>query len=144
MRKVVVTSGYYNPIHIGHVSLMREAKKLGDFLVVVVNNDKQVKAKGSIPFMSEKERVEIVRAIKYVDETVLSIDNDKTVIKSLESVFKKYQDKELCFAKGGDSNFENVPEADVCKKFGAKMVLGVGGGKVQSSSWLIKNASKNR
>ncbi len=141
-RKVVITSGYYNPLHIGHVNLIREAKNLGDFLVVIVNNDKQVEAKGSVPFMPEGERVEIIKAVKDVDEVFLSIDEDRTVIKSLERVFQKHKGKELLFAKGGDSTSENVPEMEVCEKFGAKIIFDVGGGKVQSSSWLIEKSIK--
>ena len=141
-RKVIITSGYYNPLHIGHVNLIREAKNLGDFLVVIVNNDKQVKVKGSVPFMSEEERVEIIKAVKDVDEVFLSIDEDKTVIRSLEKAFQKHSGKELFFAKGGDSTSKNVPEMEICEKFGAKIIFDVGGGKVQSSSWLIEKSSK--
>jgi len=68
MKKVVITSGYFNPIHIGHINLIKEAKALGDFLVVIVNNDEQVKAKGSVPFMSAQERMAIIKDIKHVDE----------------------------------------------------------------------------
>ncbi len=142
MKKIVVTSGYFNPLHIGHINLIREAKKLGEFLVVIVNNDEQVKIKGSDPFMPESERMEIIKALKHVDEVFLSIDKDKTVIKSLERIFQKYKGIELIFAKGGDSTSENVPELDICNKFGAQVVLDVGGGKIQSSSWLI-NKTKN-
>ena len=75
-KRVVITSGYFNPLHIGHINLIREAKKLGDFLVVIVNNDEQVKVKGSVPFMPEQERMEIVRALRYADDVVLSVDKD--------------------------------------------------------------------
>ena len=92
--------------------------------------------------MPESERMEIIKALKHVDEVFLSIDKDKTVIKSLERIFQKYKGIELIFAKGGDSTSENVPELDICNKFGAQVVLDVGGGKIQSSSWLI-NKTKN-
>ena len=124
----VCTSLYGNPIHKGHVRLMEEARKLGDYLVVIVNNDKQVALKGSKVFMDEQERCEIVKALRCVDEVVLSIDEDRTVRKTLESI------KPDIFAKGGDSTDENVPEKGICP-----IVFGVGGGKIQSSSWL-KNA----
>lgn len=124
--RVVCTSGYFNPIHIGHLNLLKEAKKHGDYLVVIVNNDEQVKLKGSKPFMNEKERMEIIKAIKYVDKVVLSIDKDRTVMKTLERLNPDV------FVKGGDSTEDNVPE----KALGIEIVLGVGGGKVQSSSWL--------
>lgn len=145
-KKVVITSGYFNPAHIGHVNLMRDAKKLGDFLVVIVNSDEQVKIKGSAPFMPEVERVEIVKAIKYVDEVFLSIDKDRTVAESLAAVAKKYPDAELFFAKGGDRNSGNIPENETksCKDFNITIINDVGGGKVQSSSWLIENVANKR
>lgn len=146
-KKIVITSGFFNPIHIGHINLMKEAKKLGDFLVVIVNNDAQVKVKGSIPFMPEQERVEIIRALRHVDDVFLSIDTDGYVPKSLEFIAKKYLPAgrqalaELIFAKGGDRNFDNLPESEkeVCKEFNITIASNVGGGKVQSSSWLISN-----
>lgn len=126
-KKVVATSGFFNPLHIGHIKLLEEAKKLGDKLVVIVNNDEQVKLKGSVPFMKEEERLEIVRNVKCVDEVVLSIDNDRTVRETLKLI------KPDLFAKGGDSDTSNVPEQEVCE-----VVFGVGGGKIQSSSSLLK------
>lgn len=139
-KKVVITSGYFNPLHVGHVSLFRKAKKLGDWLVVVVNNDEQVKAKGSIPFMALAERMKIIKAIRGVDEIFSSIDNDLPIAKSLESVAKKYAGNELIFAKGGDRTSGNIPESEikVCRAFNIKIVNGVGGGKIQSSSQLLK------
>ncbi len=140
MKKIVITSGFFNPLHIGHINLIREAKNLGDFLVVVVNNDEQVKIKGSIPFMPEQERIEIVKALRYADDVVLSIDKDVSVIESLKMVAKLYPG-ELFFAKGGDRNVDNIPEKAVCEQLGIKVINGVGGNKVQSSSWLLKNSA---
>lgn len=137
MRKVVITSGYFNPLHIGHINLIKEAKKLGDFLVVIVNNDEQVKIKGSVPFMPEQERVEIIKALRYADDVVLSVDKDASVIESLKVAANLYPG-ELFFAKGGDRNIDNIPEKKVCEELNIKIVNGVGGGKVQSSSWLLK------
>src|SRR3989344_5737548 len=113
MKRIVITSGFFNPIHIGHINLIKEAKKLGDFLVVIVNNDEQVKIKGSIPFMTEQERIEIIKELKHADDVFLSIDKDITIAKSLEFIAKKYllagrQVKvKLFFAKGGDKNSDN-------------------------------------
>jgi len=120
---------------------MREAKKLGDFLVVIVNNDGQVKTKGSISFMSEQERIEIIKALRHVDDVILSIDKDGSVAESLTAIAKKYPDTELFFAKGGDRNSANIPENETraCKEFRIKIINGVGGDKVQSSSWLLNN-----
>jgi len=139
MKKIVITSGYFNPIHIGHINLMREAKALGDFLVVIVNNDEQVKMKGSVPFMSEKERLEIVKEVKHVDAVFLSVDGNKSIAESLKAVAKQYKG-ELLFAKGGDRHAGNIPEEEkkVCDEFNIAIINGVGGNKVQSSSWLIK------
>lgn len=128
----VCTSGYFNPIHIGHIALFKRARELGDYLVVIVNTDYQVSLKGSKPFMNEQERCDIVKAIRYVDEVVLSIDEDKTIRKTLEMI------EPDIFAKGGDSTFDNIPELDVCKRLGIKVFCEVGGGKIQSSSWLLK------
>ncbi len=132
MDKIIVTSGYFNPVHIGHLKLFEDAKKLGNKLIVIVNNDHQVKLKGSKTFMNENERLEIIRAIKYVDYAVLSIDKDKTVRKTLASL------RPNIFAKGGDSTFFNVPEDKICKKLNINLIFGVGGNKIQSSSNLKK------
>ncbi len=144
--KIVITSGYFNPAHIGHINLIREAKELGDFLVVIVNNDKQVKVKGSVPFMPEQERIEIIKALRYADEVILSVDNDRTVAESLKMIAQKYPGQSLYFAKGGDRNSDNIPESEkkVCKEFKIKIINGVGGDKVQSSSWLLTKANGNK
>jgi cytidyltransferase-like protein len=142
MKRVVVVSGYFNPIHIGHINLMAEAKKIGDYLVVIVNNDEQVKLKGSHPFMPELERIEIIKAIGFVDEVFLSVDKDKSVVESLKIIAKKYPE-ELYFANGADRNLSNIPEAEICQKLNIKTIDGVGGKKVQSSSWLLAKNSKN-
>jgi len=146
MSKIVITSGYWNPLHIGHINLIRKAKELGDFLVVIVNNDEQVKLKGSVPFMPEQERIEIIRALRYADEVILSVDKDETVAESLSVIAKEYPDSELFFAKGGDRNAGNIPENEtkVCRDFHIKVINDVGGNKVQSSSWLIKNAKNGK
>ena len=147
MKKIVITSGFFNPIHIGHINLIREAKKLGDFLVVIVNNDEQVKIKGSIPFMPEQERIEIIKALRYADDVVLSIDRDDGFQgKTLETIAKKYSDCELIFAKGGDRNYDNLPDCEkkACKEFNIKVINRVGGDKIQSSSLLLKKANESK
>lgn len=148
MKKIIITSGFFNPLHIGHINLIRESKKLGDFLVVIVNNDEQVKLKGSTPFMTEQERIEIIKALKYADDVMLAVDSfvdgkEVPIPKSLELVVKKYPGTYI-FAKGGDRNFDNIPqsEKEVCLKLHIKVISNVGGSKVQSSSGLIKNISK--
>lgn len=134
-------SGYWNPLHRGHIRLFEAAKELGEYLVVIVNNDEQVKLKGSIPLMDEKERMEIISALRAVDNVILSIDKDKTVCKTLELISPDI------FANGGDRGPKGdpVPEVETCKKINCKMVYNVGeGGKVQSSSWLLAKLKKNK
>jgi rfaE bifunctional protein nucleotidyltransferase chain/domain len=127
----VAASGYFNPLHKGHVEYLEKAKELGDYLIVVVNSDKQRALKCSKEFMHEDERMLIVSALRCVDEVVLSIDEDTTVCKSLRLI------QPDIFAKGGDRTIDEIPEAKVCNEIGAKMVDGLGE-KVQSSSWLLK------
>jgi len=143
IKKIVIVSGYFNPMHIGHINYIGEAKKLGNFLIAIVNNDEQVKIKGSVPFMPEYERIEIIKALKYVDEAMLSIDKDRSVVKSIEAVAKKYKG-ELILARGADRNADNVPESEkeFCKKFNIKIVYGIGGEKIQSSSRLLTDKIK--
>ena len=101
----------------------------GDSLVVIVNNNYQCKLKKGKHFMDENDRVEIVKALKFVDEVFLSVDNDRTVCKSLAEI------KPDIFANGGDRVTSEVPETPVCKKFNIKMVDGLGD-KIRSSSSL--------
>ena len=125
----VAVSGYFDPIHIGHLEYLRMAKELGDSLAVIVNNNYQCKLKKGKHFMDENDRVEIVKALRFVDEVFLSVDNDRTVCKSLEEI------KPDIFANGGDRATSEVPETPVCKKFNIKMVDGLGD-KIRSSSSL--------
>ena len=125
----VAVSGYFDPIHIGHLEYLRMAKELGDSLVVIVNNNYQCKLKKGKHFMDENDRVEIVKALRFVDEVFLSVDNDRTVCKSLEEI------KPDIFANGGDRATSEVPETPVCKKFNIKMIDGLGD-KIRSSSSL--------
>ena len=125
----VAVSGYFDPIHVGHLEYLRMAKELGDSLVVIVNNNYQCKLKKGKHFMDENDRVEIVKALRFVDEVFLSVDKDKTVCKSLEEI------KPDIFANGGDRAKSEVPETPVCKKFNIKMVDGLGD-KIRSSSSL--------
>ena len=135
---VVAVSGYFNPLHVGHLEMIEKSRKLGDKLVAIVNNDHQVKLKGSVPFMSQADRLKIVSALKYVDEVFLSIDRDATVCKSLAKV------KPNIFANGGDrKSLNDVPEFGVCSKLGIKMVDGLGK-KIRASSKLIAEAAAKK
>ena len=125
----VAVSGYFDPIHVGHLEYLELAKELGDELIVIVNNNNQCVLKKGKPFMDEADRVKIVQALGIVDEAFLSIDEDKSVCASLDAI------KPDIFANGGDRNTDEVPESVVCKKHGIEMVDGLGG-KIRSSSEL--------
>ena len=127
--KVVAISGYFDPIHVGHIEYINMAKKLGDKLVVIVNNNYQCELKKGKPFMDEKDRVTIVSNLKNVDEVFLSIDKDKTVCASLEKI------KPDIFANGGDRKNYEIPESVICKKYDIKIIDGLGD-KIRSSSDL--------
>ena len=128
----VAVSGYFVYPHVGHVRLMESAKKLGDKLVVIVNNDDQQKMKYGKILVPAENRVEVVKAFRFVDEVVVSIDEDRTICKTLEQI------KPDIFANGGDRNQGEIPEAVVCKKYGIEMVDDVGGGKADASSRIRK------
>ena len=128
MRPVAI-SGYFDPIHVGHLEYIIEAKKLGDKLIVIVNNNHQCLLKKGKPFMDENDRVTIVSSIKYVDEVFLSIDKDKTVCKSLEKI------KPTIFANGGDRKNYEIPESVICNKYNIEIIDGLGE-KIRSSSDL--------
>ena len=136
-RKVVIVSGYFNPIHKGHLELFKKSQEHGDFLIVIVNSDKQRKLKGSLEFMDENERLMIVLAIKYVGHAFISIDQDRTQIESLKYLHKQFGSIwDLHFVNGGDQNNDTIPESVICNELGITLVDGVGD-KVQSSSWLL-------
>ena len=128
MKKIAV-SGYFDPIHVGHIEYINNAKKLGDWLVVIVNNNNQCALKKGKYFMDEKDRVLIVKNIKAVDEVFLSIDKDKTVCKSLKKVNPDV------FANGGDRKNYEIPESKVCKENNIQIIDGLGD-KIRSSSDL--------
>lgn len=133
--KIVCVSGYFNPLHAGHIEYFEKAKSLGNKLIVIVNNDKQSFLKKGSSFMPENERLQIVRSLRIVDFALISIDEDRTVCKTLESV------RPHIFANGGDQTNESIPEKPVCEKLGIEMVDRVGD-KIQSSSWLLSNSQK--
>lgn len=137
MQKAVIVSGYFNPLHKGHLELFQKAKEYGDILVVIVNSDLQRELKGSKEFMDQEERATIVDSIKYVDYTMVSIDKDQTQIESLKYIHKlNGKQHKLCFANGGDQDNTTIPEAKICKKLGIELIDGLGD-KIQSSSWLL-------
>ena len=141
MNKIVITSGYFNPLHKGHLELFYSAKEVGD-VWVIVNNDHQRKLKGSKEFMLEDERLEIITALKVVDIALLSIDKDKTQCATLKYIGENYgKTHKLYFANGGDQNNSSIPEVDVCNEFNITLIDGLGD-KIQSSSWLLESKNK--
>ena len=137
-KKGIIVSGYFNPIHKGHIEYFNKAKALADELFVIVNNDHQRALKGSQEFQQEAERVFIVSNIKSVAHCILSIDTDRTVCKTIEKIAQDFgADYDLSFANGGDQNNTIIPERSICEKMGITLIDGLGD-KIQSSSWLLK------
>jgi D-beta-D-heptose 7-phosphate kinase/D-beta-D-heptose 1-phosphate adenosyltransferase len=136
--KAIIVSGYFNPIHKGHLELFKKAKSQADKLWVIVNSDFQRELKGSTEFMSDTERLEIVKAIKWVDYALISSDRDRTQCYTLQQFHEMFSDKyDLAFANGGDQNNDTIPEREVCERLGIELLDGFGD-KIQSSSWLLK------
>ena len=138
MKKAIIVSGYFNPLHKGHLELFRKAKEVGDLLIVIVNNDKQREMKGSKFFMDEDERIEIIRALSIVDMAWISVDKDSTQNATLKVMVDKfYGSMKLAFANGGDQNNDTIPEANICRQYDIELIDGLGD-KIQSSSWLLE------
>ena len=137
-QKVVMVSGGFDPIHPGHTRYFKEAKKLGDKLVVVINNDHWIRLKKGQGFMSAKDRAEVISAFRDVDEVIISKHKKNT--KDMSVCEDILAIRPHIFANGGDRKIDNVPEVDVCRQINCKMVFNVGkGGKIRSSSELLKN-----
>ncbi len=129
---IVAVSGYFDPLHLGHLELFGRAKSLGDILVVIVNNDEQLKNKrnGKKPFMKQEDRIALIEAISFVDKVILSVDKDESVCETLRLLNPDI------FAQGGDRHFGEVPETNICKELKIKMVHGLGA-KIRASSDII-------
>ena len=142
---IVAVSGGFDPTHVGHVRLFNEAKKLGDELVVILNNDHWLKDKKGFVFIPQEERKEILEAIKWVDRVLITDHKpgeyfkDRSVCRSLRKI------QPHIFANGGDRKPDGdpVPEVALCEELGIEMIYNVGeGGKIQSSSWLVEQAAQ--
>jgi D-beta-D-heptose 7-phosphate kinase/D-beta-D-heptose 1-phosphate adenosyltransferase len=138
-KKAIIVSGYFNPIHIGHIDYFKKAKMHADYLFVIVNNDFQRELKGSKEFMTENERLLIDEELSITDKVFLSIDKNRTVSNTIEMIYIKYSNEyDIYFGNGGDQNNQSIPEIDVCKKLKVKLIDGLGD-KIQSSSWILNN-----
>ena len=131
---IACVSGYFDPIHIGHIEYFKLSKQTADKLMVIVNNDGQAKLKKGTHFMPVDERIKIIQELRCVDYVVKSIDTDRTVCKTLETL----EPRPTYFCNGGDQNNNSIPETDICNKLGIILLDGFGE-KIQSSSWLIKH-----
>ena len=131
--KIVCVSGYFDPIHVGHLEYFKFSKKIGTKLMVIVNNDNQAILKKGKAFMPCDERMKIIEEFKCVDYVVKSIDTDRTVCETLRNI----EPKPHFFCNGGDQNNNTIPEGPVCAERNIELRDGFGD-KIQSSSWLIK------
>ena len=138
-KTLVIASGYFNPVHKGHIDYLKRSKGLGDELFVIVNNDYQRALKGSTDFMKEDERLEIVSNLKSVDWAIIAIDKDREVAKTIKLIYDSNKDdyNKFIFSNGGDQTTYSISEKSMCDKLGIEMIFGLGD-KIQSSSWLLK------
>ena len=137
-RTLVIVSGYFNPLHSGHIEYLTKSKELGDFLFVIVNNDHQREMKGSKPFMLEDERKTIIQSLKCVDAAMVAVDTEKTVNESIKFIMNWKGDEfdRVIFANGGDQTRSTIGETKLCEELGIELADGLGD-KIQSSSWLL-------
>lgn len=139
--KRIIVSGFFNPLHGGHLDMIEGAATMGDYLIVVVNNDTQQIIKKDKIILTQDNRARLLGALKHVDEVIIAVDQDPPVIETLELIAKKYPDDELVFANGGDRDSEAaIPEGEICHRYNIEMVFGVGGNNKADSSTRINQA----
>ena len=144
IKNVIIVSGGFDPVHKGHIRMFREAANLGHQVIVGLNSDEWLTRKKGKPFMKWEERAEILESCKFVTQVLSMDDSDDTASDIIKKVANLYegQDMNIYFANGGDRGKGNVPELETCKDLNVVMLWGIGGGKIQSSSWLT-NGGKN-
>jgi cytidyltransferase-like protein len=145
--RISIVSGYFNPIHIGHLRMIKAARELAPYLVVIVNNDRQQLLKKGRILMTEDDRHAIVAELRSVDEAFVAVDDDPTVVASLRAVRERHPHAELLFCNGGDRSDVGDPvptaEAHLTEEIGLQMVYGVGGEqKADSSSRINEELSR--
>ena len=140
IKTLVIASGYFNPVHKGHIEYLIQSKELGDELFVIVNNDSQREQKGSKEFMNQYERKFIIENLKPVDKSFIAIDSDRLCNNTIQMIYNMYKDEfqKFIFTNGGDQTAETIGERQMCERLGIELVFGLGD-KIQSSSWLLKD-----
>ena len=139
----MIVSGYFDPLHNGHIEYFKLAKELGSKLILILNNDFQARLKKGAVFMPMIQRKKILESIKYVDEVFCSIDSDLSVCNSIGTIVKWNPNAKYIFAKGGDRKIKEIPETKVCNRLGITLVDGLGK-KIQSSSMLVGRIARNK
>jgi len=134
---IVVVSGGFDPMHVGHVRMIQKAALRGYQVIVGLNSDKWLRKKKDYVFMPWEERAEILSSMRGVLEVMPFDDSDGSACNLLAKVVKKYPTDSIAFANGGDRNSDNIPEIEFAKKHGIGLIWEVGGGKIQSSSDLV-------
>ncbi len=142
--RIAITSGYFDPMHLGHLELLELSRAQGDALWVIVNNDAQAAIKKGKAFLPEATRLGLTRALRVVDRAVLAIDKDGSVCATLDQLLAeaKAQGHEAFFCKGGDRNAGNIPEMEVLRRHGSRLVDGLGAKIDSSSSILARSQGK--
>ncbi|MEM7095597.1 MAG: adenylyltransferase/cytidyltransferase family protein [Actinomycetota bacterium] len=138
---LVIVSGYFGPIHVGHLDYIEAGAAAGDELFVIVNNNVQQTLKKGKVIIDEADRLRIVEALRVVDHAMIATDTDGTVCDSIEAVAQKFPDHRIIFGNGGDRNpdADMPPEVEVCERHGIEMIFDMGGNnKADSSSRLIE------
>ena len=143
IKNIIIVSGGFDPVHKGHIRMFREAANFGANVIVGLNSDEWLTRKKGKSFMKWDERAEILESCKFINQVIPFDDSDDTASNAIERVHLMYSSEyNIYFANGGDRKLGNVPELDICKKLKVVMLWGIGGDKIQSSSWLI-NGGEN-
>lgn len=144
-RIVSIVSGYFNPLHVGHLRMMRAARQIGDMLVVIVNNDDQQMLKKGRIILPVADRLEVVAALRDVDRAIVATDTDSTVNETLALLRRDYPTEHLVFANGGDrSSSLEIAEAGTCRSLDIEVRFGIGGNEKADSSSRINAMLDNR
>ena len=136
-KTIVIASGYFNPVHYGHIKYLRDAKELGDYLLIIINNDIQQTIKKGRIILTEKDRYNIMTQFRFCDNAIISDDKDLTQCVTLSRIRNIFKDERLLFVNGGDRTSYNIPETNICDELNIEMVFGVGGDYKEDSSTRI-------